>query len=368
MSVAGFFVAVSVMLGTVEPRPLDLLASMDLWQREGGVAESFKIEDGRLVGNWTRHEPAHLLTKADYENFELTFECKMTEYCEAGLFIHAPRNGAWRAATELELANFYGGGRSKYSSCSIFRHAAPLRIPVKPAGQWNAVKVLMDWPKLVVHINGELVHDIDMAAHDELRYKLRRGPIAIQNLGWDIEFRNMILTPLPDSEHAIALDNGRDLGGWTIDGGKAIWSVADGAIRSTGDGYLKHEKVVQDFDLSMYVRTSPAANGGVYFRWLRMDPFGDRGHEIQILDAEGAIMGTGSIYGLERGNDLPITPGQWQLLQLFVRGKEAVVYLNGVKSCATKELKHVRPGHICLQMHRGGTTIDYKWLRLRPVK
>jgi hypothetical protein len=197
---------------------------------------------------------------------------------------------------------------------------------------------------------------------------LRRGPIGIQNLGWGVEIRNMILKPLPDTEHAIVMFNGKDLTGWAVDGGEARWSVVDGAIHTTGDGYLKHEKVVEDFDLRMYVRTSPAANGGVYFRWLRMDPFRDRGHEIQILDVADAIMTTGSIYGIERGDDLPITPGQWELLQVFARGQEAVVYLNGVKSCATKELKHVRPGHICLQMHRGGTTIDWKDLVLLPVK
>jgi hypothetical protein len=226
----------------------------------------------------------------------------------------------------------------------------------------------MDWPRLVVDVNGERVHDLDMSANDELKHKLRRGPIGIQNLGWDIEFRNMMVKSLPDTEHAIALDSGKDLAGWTVDGGKAVWSVVDGAIHSTGDGYLKHEKVVEDFDLSMYLRTSPGANGGVYFRWLGMDPFSDRGHEIQILDVPGATMATGSVYGIERGEDVALTPGQWELLQLFVRGKEAVVYVNGLKCCATVDLKHVRPGHVCLQMHRGGTTIDFKELRLLPVK
>ncbi|HSW44657.1 MAG TPA: DUF1080 domain-containing protein [Phycisphaerae bacterium] len=362
--IAGVVVCAAVFGQVTE---VNLLESMDLWQRDGGVAGSFEIKDGRLLANWTTHEPADLITRADYENFELGFECKIDEYGESGLYIHAPRNGAWRAGIELELANYYGGGAGRHSPCSIFREAPPQRISMKPAGQWNAIKVLMDWPKLVVHINGELVHDLDLSAHPELRYKLRRGAIGIQNLGWGVEIRNMVLKPLPDKENAVSLFNGRDLSGWTVDGGKARWEVRDGAIRATGDGYLKHERVVEDFDLRLMVRTSPAANGGVYFRWLRMDPFSDRGHEIQILDISGAIAPTGSIYGYERGEDQPITPGRWELLQLFVRGKEVVVYLNGVRSCTTKELKHVRPGHICLQMHRGGTSIEYKDFLLVPA-
>ena len=358
-------VAATTALG--QAAPMDLLASMALWQQDGGGPGSFEIKDRRLLANWTRQEPGNLITRADYENFELSFECKIEEWGESGLYIHAPRNGAYRASIELELANYYGGGPSEHSPCSIFRHVAPKAIPMKPTGQWNAVKVLMNWPKLVVHINGQLVHDLDLAADKELRYKLRRGAIGIQNIGWGVEVRDMLLRPLPDTENAVALFNGKDLAGWTVDAGKATWEVRDGAIRANGDGYLKHEMVVEDFDLRLLVRSSPAANGGVYFRWLRIEPFGDRGHEIQILDVADAIVPTGSVYGINRGDDRMITPGQWELLQGFVRGKRAMVYLNGVPCCETQELKHVRPGHICLQMHRDGTWIEYKDLFIVPA-
>lgn len=354
--------------GTVaRGEPIDLLASMELWERDGGVAESFTIRDGLLQAHWTRHEPAHLLTRADYENFDLSFECKIDEWGESGLYIHAPRNGAYRAGLELELSNYYGGDASEHSACSIFRHVAPQAIPMKPAGQWNAVHVRMDWPHLVVRINDECVHDLDLSAHPELKYKLRRGAIGFQNLGWGVEVRNMVLRTLPDTENAVALFNGQDLTGWSVDGGQATWEVHDGAIRGSGDGYLKHERVDEDFDLRLYLRTSSAANGGIYFRWLGMEPFRDRGHEIQVLDVPGAIMTTGSIYGIARGNDLLITPGNWQLVQLFVRGREAVVYLNGELCSRTDRLTHVRAGHICLQAHRGGTWIDHKELYLVPA-
>ncbi len=359
---------VVVAWGAPEGRSVDLLASMDHWRQVGGGPDSFAIQDRQLLLKWTRREPGDLITRADYENFDLSFECRLAPYAESGLYIHAPRNGACRAGLELELANHYGEKPTTTGPCSIFRHVAPRATPMKEPGEWNAVKVHMDWPRLTVHVNGEMIHDLDLSTDEELKYKLRRGAIGFQNLGWDVEIRNLVLTELPDTERAMPLFNGKDLTGWTVDGGQAEWRVQDGAISATGDGYLKHEKIVEDFDLRLLVRTSNAANGGVYFRWLRMDPFRDRGHEIQILDVPGAIMTTGSIYGRQRGDDLPITPGQWELLQVFVRGPEAVVYLNGVRSCATTNLKHVRPGHICLQMHRGGTTIEFKDMLLVPVK
>jgi len=369
MSIMAWAVLAVLVPGADERKSPNLLDSMESWERQGGQQASFQIADGHLFVRRAGREPAALLTHRNFENFKLDFEYKIDEWGESGLFLHAPRNGAFRAGLEIELANHYGGSPTPYSAGAVFRRQAPKTIPVKPSGQWNRVQVLMDFPKLAVHINGQLVQDLDLSAHETLRYSLRRGAIGFQNLGWGMEVRNLTLQPLPPKEHAIALFNGKDLTGWEVEIGKAKWEVRDGAIvGSDGDGYLRHEMQFEDFDLRMYIRTSPAANGGVYFRWLAYEPFGDRGHEIQILDLPGAVTATGSIYGIARGNDLLITPGQWELLQISVRGKQAVTHLNGVKCAESDSLKHVRPGHITLQMHRGKESIAFKELLLTPAE
>ncbi|NLX21421.1 MAG: DUF1080 domain-containing protein [Phycisphaerae bacterium] len=349
-------------------QPIDLLASMSLWERHGGSAESFELVDGQLTACWSREEPAALLTRRDFENFNLTFEYEISQWGESGLFIHAPRNGAFRAGLEIELADTAGWPPSPYTAGAIFRHVPPAADAVRKHGEWNTVHVRMDWPRLVVKINDQTVQNLDLAAHEELRYTLRRGAIGFQSLGWPITIRNLKLQPLPDTENAVALFNGNNLAGWKIEIGNARWDVRNEAIiGADGDGYLRHEGQYQDFDLRLYIRTSPAANGGVYFRWLGYEPFPDRGYEVQILDLHGAIMPTGSIYGLARGNDLLVTPGQWQLLQLFVREKHALVRLNGVTCAESTQLDSVRPGHITLQMHRGDASIEFKDIHLTPA-
>ena len=109
----------------------------------------------------------------------------------------------------------------------------------------------------------------------------------------------------------------------------------------------------------MYVRTSPIANGGVFFRWLPKS-MEDRGYEIQILDNPFTDNPTGSIYGFARGNDFAMSPGEWQLLQIHVDGAKAKTFIDGVLSAEYDGLEKIRPGHIALQNHRTRAKIEYK--------
>ena len=348
--------------------PLSLLDSFDDWERLGGTKNSFQIEDGILICRRSDREPAALLTKRDFENFELQFEFKVSRWCESGLYIHAPRNGAFKAGIEIELSDHVGYSPSPYTAGAVFGRVAPRVVAVKKDGEWNTCHVAMNWPRLVVHMNDQLVQDIDFSQDENLRYTLRRGAIGFENTGFGIEVRNLALRPLPDSERGIPLFNGKDLTGWSPVRGRGVakWDAHDGILTgSVRNGYLKHEMVCQDFDLRMYLRTSPAANGGVFFRWLPDDS--DRGNEIQILDVPGSSMPTGSIYGIARANDLPLTPGKWELLQISVHGNEAVTHINGLKVAETDTLTKIRPGHIVLQMHKTRAKLDFKEIVLVPA-
>jgi 3-keto-disaccharide hydrolase len=344
---------------------LRLLESPGLWDRLEGTDDSFEFVAGKLLIRRSDNEPAAILTKEDYENFELDFEFKVHQWCESGLFIHAPRNGAFRAGIEIELGAY--NRDDAYASGAVFRKVPALTAAVKGYGHWNACRVEMDWPRLHVLLNGEVVQDLDLSEHEELRHSLRRGAIGFQNLGFGVDVRNFVLHPLPDTEKGIVLFNGKDLSGWRVVRGDTDWTVEDGAIRAeSGDGYLGHDSICQDFDLRMMVRTSPVGNGGVFFRWKPNDT-DDRGNEIQILDSPGSVMTTGSIYGYARGNDLALTPGEWELLQISVRGKRAVTHLNGLRCAETDRLEVVRPGHVVLQMHKRGSVIEFKDIVLVPA-
>lgn len=343
-----------------------LLETPDQWEQIGGSGDSFVFETGSLFCQWSGHEPAAMLTREDYENFDLRFEFNMGHWCESGLFIHAPRNGAYRAGIEIEIADGAGHSPSPVEAGAVFGHVAPKAVTVHPYGEWNSCRVHMDWPHLVVHINDTLVQDLDLSKEESLRHGLRRGAIGFQHLGFPLEVRTLDIQPLPDTEKGVVLFNGRDLTGWKEVKGETAWVVKDGVIiASEQNGYLGHELVCQDFDLRLMVKTSPACNGGIFFRWLPGD-LDDRGHEIQILDVPGSHMVTGSIYGIERGNDLALTPGQWELVQISVRGNHVVTHINGLKCAETDRLSVVRAGNIVLQMHKTESELAFKDLVLAP--
>ena len=49
----------------------------------------------------------------------------------------------------------------------------PLKVNVKNKGERNTFRILMDWPRLQVWVNGEVVQDLDVETVPELRHRLR---------------------------------------------------------------------------------------------------------------------------------------------------------------------------------------------------
>ncbi len=335
------------------------LEQTDAWTNIASAEHKARFKRGTLSLEGSSHQPLTYLTKTDYENFDLTFEFQVYKWCASGLVIHAPRNGAYRAGIEIEISGHPDHKGDRFSTGAIFRVKAPDAIVPNTPEQWRTCRVHMAWPHLQVQIDDEVMQDVNLQNEPALAGTLRRGAVGFLHNSGELNVRNFSLTPLPDSEGHVDMFNGRNLDGWTKLEGPADFEVEDGVIHASGgNGYLQYNALVQDFDLRMYVRTSPGANGGVFFRWQR-ETGGDRGTEIQIWDITGGVMPTASVYGIERADDALITPGEWQLLQISARGGHCTTYLNGGKAAETDALPYIRKGYIVLQMHSQGW-IDFR--------
>ena len=353
-------------VGAVPPTPVNLVDSMDHWTQTGGSEGSFVLEEGVLSLREADGIPGELLTRADFENFELEFEFNVASWRATGLYIHAPRNRQYRAGLELELSGHPKEHDSPFTTGAVFRRIAPLVNARKKPGEWNTCHIRMDWPVLRVTMNDQIVQDVDLEAAG-LGHTLRRGALGFQNFGQDaLQVRNMVLTPLLNSENGIVMPADELLTGWTIADGEAKWVGENGLIRgSDGNGHLVFNAVCTDFDFRCYLRTSAATtNGGIHFRWPEDNSH--TGQEMQIYDVPGAVMATGSLYGIARCDDALIRPGEWMLVQIIARGSHVRTYIDGRKAAESFYNVTLRnPGRMALQMHSKGW-IEFKELVLVP--
>jgi hypothetical protein len=201
----------------------------------------------------------------------------------------------------------------------------------------------------------------------ELRWRLRSGFIGLQDIGREIQFRNIQIKELPAKEEWIDLFNGHDFQGWRIEG-DAEWAVEDGKIVArNGDGYLITEESYQAFEFQTYVRTSKHANGGVYYRWGQ-EGNRRRGYEAQIYNVLDTTNPTGSIYGVVPARDPDSVDEEWFLMQIISDGKYSMVSVNGETVAETDQLDHPDRGSIAFQMHHKESWVEFLRPRVKSVR
>ena len=334
------------------------------WVATGATQTTFEVRDGLLYVSGRANHPAWLRSEREYENFVLRFDFKLPHYAEGGLFLHAPLHGDnTNVGIEIEICDDVARGAKTMPCGSVFPFIHPELRATKKYGEWNSTEVVCDWPNLRVSFNGKVVQDVDLAEHPELRYRLRRGFLGLQDAGSRNWFRDIRIKELPDREAWTTLFNGRDFDGWDIIG-EAKWDVVEGVMRaSDGNGYAVTRGKYRDFELFTYVRTSRYANGGIFFRWNSTK---DRGYEIQIYNMPVGHNPTGSIYALHRADRLDARDNEWFPMHLIVQGEHCLVRVNGHNVARGDDLGVVREGNVSLQMHRRRSSVEFKGIRIKP--
>lgn len=197
--------------------------------------------------------------------------------------------------------------------------------------------------------------------------------------------------------YAIAQDekplfNGKDLDGWEHVGpGKFV--VEDGLLKTEGGmGLLWYsgEKLGDCVIRVVYKTGSKQANSGVYVRIAEKpaDPWYavHNGFEVQIADNGSATRGTGSVYTFSEAKAHPSKPGEWNTMEITLKGSKILSKINGVdvtefdSASLDPNAKPVtgevdpsrtpRPnkGYIGLQNHDADSIVFFKEVTVRPLK
>ncbi len=178
------------------------------WEPKGGATkDSWVVKDGVLMctgkaegrkGSVADWGMAWIGTKADYTDFILDFQFKLSPGGNSGVFIRVPKVGhPTFDGMEIQILDDHA---DKYKnippdrSCGALYKIAPwTKQMVKPAGQWNHMRVTADGDHIVVELNGEKVVDADGRSHPEILKRSPRGPVGLQNHGTIMWFRNIKL-------------------------------------------------------------------------------------------------------------------------------------------------------------------------------
>ena len=188
-----------------------------------------------------------------------------------------------------------------------------------------------------------------------------------------------------------ALFDGRTLDGWEHVGpGKFV--VEDGVLRTEGGmGLLWYarEKLGNGVIRVVYKTANDRSNSGVYLRIADKpkDPWYavHHGFEIQVMDQSTSGRGTGSIYTFAKAAGNPPKSGEWNTLEITLKGNRISTAINGVQAADfdSSGLKPDAPvisgegdpargprpesGYIGLQNHDKNSIVYFKDVSVGPL-
>lgn len=184
------------------------------WRAFRGAAApaGWQVVDGAL----TLVAPGgDIITEDQYASFELQLEWRVAAGGNSGIMYHVTEaaGATYMTGPEMQVLDDarHADGASPLTSagaCFALYPAAP--GAVRPAGEWNAVRLIVDGPRVEHWLNGVQVTAYELWSADwdaRVRHSkfaawpgfgtARRGHIALQDHGDRVAYRNIRLRVLP---------------------------------------------------------------------------------------------------------------------------------------------------------------------------
>lgn len=338
------------------------------WEVVDGPESAFVVSGDEIAVQEHASMPCWLRSAAEFENFELRGEFFIKGWTDSGIYLHAATHGR-PTLTGMQIKVFHDRKErpAVHSMGAIFPVVAPRLLNVREG--WNDFRIVMDWPRLQVEVNGENVQDVDCDKQAELKHRLRRGHIGIAGASAQCAFRKLRVRELPGKETLVPLftKDADYLANWAPSEGKPDVRLLGGILRLDGSGHIATKERFRDFELFAYVRTCAQHNGGVLFRTSGRGLAGAKYYEIQLHNVEEARFPTGSLYHYKRSIYPRIEDEKWFPLQLRVEGSRCMVRINGETVMEYDGLENREAGKIELQAHRSGYWAEFKQIRVKRL-
>jgi hypothetical protein len=191
--------------------------TLDSWRgfKMQAIPAGWKVEDGaiRFVPP-TEGQRADLITRKQYENFELAIEWAVTPAGNSGIMFRVSEDKArtYETGAEFQVLDNAGhadGKKPVTSAGSNYALHAPVKDATRPLGQWNEARIRVEGAHVTHWLNGTKLLEYDLWSPEWKAlvaaskfaampgYGLNRsGHIALQDHGDDVRFRNIKIRSL----------------------------------------------------------------------------------------------------------------------------------------------------------------------------
>ena len=174
--------------------------------------------DASLKEGWQIKGGGDLVNDQVFENFHLKLEWKIAKGGNSGIIFFVQDDPAkykhvWHTGLEMQVLDpsTEEEKSSKHSGGSLYDLIAANPQAVKPAGEWNAVEIIVNYPTLTFILNGKTV--VNTILGDENWKNLIKaskfskgetpdfaakfsGHIALQDHGSNVSYRNIMIKKL----------------------------------------------------------------------------------------------------------------------------------------------------------------------------
>ena len=180
--------------------PIALLNGKDLtgWKEMSKAPNFWKVEDGLLSNRVQKDENGknkhgtNIRTEAEFEDFNLKTDVRMAKDGNSGIYL--------RGIYEVQMADTYGKPANSHHMGGLYSRITPSATVEKPAGEWQTVDITLVDRHLTVILNGTTIIDnqpiLGCTGGALTSDESKPGPIYLQGDHTDVDYRNMILTPI----------------------------------------------------------------------------------------------------------------------------------------------------------------------------
>ena len=178
---------------------------------QGKEISGWKVIDGVLNNSGVGSDHGgDIITKAKFQNFELSLEWKIAPQSNSGIFYHVNEKigtAIYESGPEYQLIDDKGWPdrlRDDQHSGANYGMHAPKNAVVKDSNEWNQTRIVVEGTHVQHYLNGVKVVDYQLWDNDWLLLKgkgkwkdypyygmARKGPIGLQDHGGLAQFRNI---------------------------------------------------------------------------------------------------------------------------------------------------------------------------------